>query len=98
MILDRFLREAASRERPQLTSRLAANLEIEAMAGRARTPSNRMAARVWLALAEPIVPFHEIPYVQALGARAVAAIAQNLDLGYRTQRAANEAQPDACGR
>jgi len=44
-----------------------------------------------LALAEEVVPFEEIPFVQALNAAGMALVAQNVALGHRSQREANEA-------
>lgn len=53
-------------DRAALVRRLGLNLELEARAGRARHPQNRLAARTWLALSEAIVPLEEVPYVRAL--------------------------------
>ena len=66
-------------------------LEIAALAGRARAPENAMAARLWLALSESVVPFAAIPYVRQLARLALPRIAMNLDMGYKSQRQANRA-------
>jgi hypothetical protein len=89
-ILERYTQTVAIKEKHVLAHRLAVNLEVEARAGRAQKPVNRLAARTWLALTENIVPFHEIPYVQALCRQSMSAIKMNLKHGYRNQREANE--------
>ncbi|MBX3468956.1 MAG: hypothetical protein KF878_18960 [Planctomycetes bacterium] len=66
-------------ERALLLARMAANLELEARAGRARLPHNRVAARTWWALQEGLVAFEDVPYVRALCARAAVAVARELD-------------------
>lgn len=66
-------------DRAALVRRLGLNLELEARAGRARHPLNRMAARVWLALSEGLVPLEEIPYVRALCEEAAREIGRQLD-------------------
>ena len=86
-----YLAEIAAAERDLLTRRLAVNLEVEARAGRAGRRENQALARVVLALAEEVVPFEEIPFVQALNAAGMAFVAQNVALGHRSQREANEA-------
>lgn len=95
--VDAFLPAIAAAEKDLLASRLAANLEIEALGGRAGDPANRMATRVWLALSEGVVPFHEIPYVRCLGAAALRPIRENLARGYRNQREANKASLETEG-
>jgi hypothetical protein len=86
-----YLAEIAAAERELLARRLAVNLEVEARAGRAGRRENQALARVVLALAEEVVPFEEIPFVQALNAAGMALVAQNVALGHRSQREANEA-------
>ncbi len=86
-----YLTEVAAAERELLTRRLAINLEVEARAGRARRHENQALARVVVALAERVVPFEEIPFVQALNAAGMGFIAQNVALGHRSQREANAA-------
>jgi hypothetical protein len=90
-LLDRFIQEVAIGERDRLLSRMAANLEVEAWAGRAGRPTNRLAARTWLVLSESLQPFHEVPYVLGLAFRAIHIIALNVGMGYRNQQEANEA-------
>lgn len=67
-----FLREIAEVETPVLLRRMALNLEVEAMAGRAPWEINQAAARTWLALSEKIVPFEDVPYVRALARRSIS--------------------------
>jgi hypothetical protein len=84
-----FVSGVAVREKDVLARRLAANLEIEALAGRARRKTNRFAARAYLALAEDVVPFAQIPLVVELCRASVEAIAHNLRGGYGSQDDAN---------
>ncbi|MCU0223116.1 MAG: hypothetical protein MUF27_03415 [Acidobacteria bacterium] len=86
-----YLTGIASEERELLTRRLALNLEVEARGGRAHRRENQALARVVVALAESVLPFEEIPFVQALNAAGMALVAQNVALGHRSQREANEA-------
>lgn len=89
--VDEFLMSVVDAEKDLLAGRMAASLEIEALGGRASVPANRMAARVWLALTENVVPFHEIPIVRCLAAAALRVIRENLGRGHRNQREANKA-------
>jgi hypothetical protein len=86
---ERFIREAAVGECGRLVSRMAACLETEAWAGRQASPTNKLAARTWLALSEGVVPFHEVPYVRVLAQHAIAAILNNLLMGFHSQRDVN---------
>lgn len=90
-LIERFIREVAIHERGLMLSRMATNIELEAWAGRAGDPMNRLAARTWLTISEELCPFHEVPFIQALARRALEMIQDNLDSGFRTQREANEA-------
>jgi len=89
--LETFAREIAIQERGLLLARMAANLEVESLAGRADQPLNRLAASTWLAMSENVVPFHEIPYVSGLCNASVEMITANLAMGFRTQAEANRA-------
>ena len=84
----------AAKEKDLLVRRVAANLEVEARAGRAQRPVNRLASRVWLALSEGVVPYEAIPYVRALAADSVQSIATNLRRGFNSQAEADEAEGD----
>jgi hypothetical protein len=88
---DVFARDIAVEERDRLLSLMAANLEVEALAGRAHYDPNRQAARVWLGIKEQVLPFHEIPYVQALCAVSTEMVLANIRAGYRNQDEVNEA-------
>jgi hypothetical protein len=88
---EEFVAKVASKERDALARRIAANLEVEALAGRASKPASRAAARVWVALAEDVVPFEDIPFVRLLCAQAVSAIFTNLMRGHESQEDANRA-------
>lgn len=89
-----FVREVCIVERNELLQRMAANLEVEALAGRAVSRINRMAARTYLAIREEIVPFAEIPYVRALAEHSVLVIKENRKSGYHGQNDANQAAMD----
>jgi len=86
-----FAREIAPLEREVLLSRMVANLEVEALAGRADERINRVAARTWLALTENVAPLHEVPYVRALCEVSIHVVTENLRLGFHTQAEADEA-------
>lgn len=86
-----YLRDVAGAEAGLLARRLAVNLEVEARAGRAGRPECRALARVLIALVEGIVPFEEIPFVQALNGIGMRRVAQNVALGHANQREANAA-------
>jgi hypothetical protein len=90
-LVERFIKEVAIRERDRLLSRMAANLEVEAWAGRAGDPLNRVAARTWIVISEELQPFHEISFVRSLASRSLEIIYDNVGMGFRTQREANEA-------
>jgi hypothetical protein len=86
-----FLREVVLPERGVLMARFGAALEIEARAGRARTPANRLAARTFVALESSVVPFLEVPYVRAVARRALQAVERNVRKGFRSQAEASAA-------
>lgn len=79
-----YMREVCIKERDKLVRRLGANLEFEAWRGRAKRPENRIAALVWLALARNLMPYEEIPYVQALAKRGAENISENIYYGYKS--------------
>ncbi len=91
-LFKRFVSEIASKERETLARRIAVNLEVEALAGRASNPGNRAAARTWIALAENVVPFEDIPYVRLLCTQSIKAVLANLRQGYKGQAEANRAR------
>jgi hypothetical protein len=86
-----FVREIAAQDKGVLLSRLAATLEVEAWAGRARNPLNKIAARTWLGLREEVLPFHEVPYVRRLAEASVSMVLDDLRLGFTNQADAHEA-------
>lgn len=89
-LLDEFIASVALQEKDVLVRRLAMNLEIEALAGRAKKHVNRVAARTWVALTEGVVPFEKIPYVRALADHSMRAISSSLRSGFGSQREVNE--------
>lgn len=91
---EEYLREVCILERDQILRRMAANLELESLAGRATRKESKIAARTYLALLEEVVPFHHIPYIRLLAAHSVKIIQQNLKNGYREQEEANKAAMD----
>ena len=86
-----FLREITPEEQALLLSRMAQALEVEALAGRAVQPLNRMAAGVWWAMKNNIMAFHEVPYIKALAVVSIEMIIHNLRMGFRTQAEADQA-------
>ena len=89
--LDRFLREVAIEERDTMLDRLAATLEVESWAGRARHTINQTAARTWLGMTGNLLPFDQVPYVRAVGKMSARMIIENLQMGFHTQEEVNEA-------
>lgn len=90
-ILDRFIREVAVEEREILLDRLAATLEVEFWAGRARKKINQTAARTWLGISRGVLPFHQVPYVRVVGKMSAEMIIENLQMGFLTQHQVNQA-------
>jgi len=90
-LVGEFLKTVTAKDRERLCRRLAANLEIQVLAGRAKEPANRLAACTWLALTEGLVPFEDVPYVRALGEHALGIIRYNLSMGFKSQDEANRA-------
>lgn len=89
--LDGFIREVAILDKEMLLGRMAANLELESIAGRATQKQNRVAARTWLGLTEDIVPFHEVPFIRALAELSTEIILDNLKAGLHSQVEAERA-------
>jgi hypothetical protein len=71
------------RERETLLGRLAANLELEALAGREGEEVNRRLARVYHGLRHEVVPFVDAPFVLGLCALSIQAIGSDLSSGSR---------------
>ena len=90
-MLERFLREVAVEERETLLARLAATLEVEDWAGRARKRINQTAARTWLGISQNVLPFHQVPYVKLIGKMSAEMIIENVRMGFSTQEEVNEA-------
>jgi hypothetical protein len=88
--LEEFFQRIVTRGRLAVIGRLAANLEVEALAGRAARAQNRALARLYLAMVREAVPFGDIPFIRALNATGMILIAENLAAGYRTQKEVNE--------
>jgi hypothetical protein len=89
-LFDEFLAIQERHGKEALLRRMAVNLEVTALAGKAKLRENRLACRTWLALSENVVPFGSVPYVRALARKEVLMVAENVRLGYRNQRAAND--------
>ncbi len=83
-----FLKEVMPLERERLLHRMAINLEVEALAGRAGLKDNKTAARLWLGMKENVLPLEGIPFVQELARTAVEHISRDLRRGYKNQREA----------
>ncbi|MEX0776413.1 MAG: hypothetical protein WD042_11980 [Phycisphaeraceae bacterium] len=87
--MKRFLQAVIPLERQQLLARMAANLEVESLAGRATQPINQTAAQTYLVLKEDVLAWERVPYIRALAEAAVKLIAGNLRIGMKNQREAN---------
>ena len=88
---EEFVREVCVLERPELTRRMAVNLEVEALAGRAGKKINHVAACTWMAITSDAVPFAEIPYVRELARTAVEMLSESVRRGFRSISEANQA-------
>lgn len=80
-----FIAAVEAHERDTLLRRMAVNLEVEALAGRAAEPVNQRAVRTWLALSERIVPFEDVPFIQILADMSAKIITDNLQHGFHNQ-------------
>lgn len=89
-VVDEFIATVAVKEKDLLVRRLAMNLEIEALGGRAKLAVNRAAARTWVALTEDVVPFARIPYVRALAGCSLDSIRASLRDGFTNQQQVND--------
>jgi Plasmid pRiA4b ORF-3-like protein. len=83
-----FLQEVMPQERERLLHRMAVNLEVEALAGRAGRKENQTAARLWLGMKENVAPFWTIPFVQELADLSIDTIVADLRRGFKNQREA----------
>lgn len=92
---DLFARTIALKEKDALLDRMAVNLEVEALAGRAHFPANRLAARTWLGLKNDVMSFHKVPFIQELCAVSTEAILGNIRAGFSNQDEVNQALLDA---
>lgn len=91
-----FLQEIMPLEQERLLRRIAINLEVEALVGRAQDEDNQAAARLWLGAKENVVQFWTIPFVQELADLSIVHIADDLRRGFKNQReafAASEEEP-----
>ena len=91
---DQFVREVCVLEGVDLARRMAVNLEVEALAGRAKRKDNQMAARVWSAITGEAVSFADIPYVRELARTAVEMLGESIRQGYGSIAEANQAALD----
>jgi len=82
---------ADTEDRENLLQRMAVNLEVESLGGRAKQRQNRIGARTWWAMEKEAVPFHEVPYVLELAKDSIRMIQDNIRMGFANQREANEA-------
>jgi len=89
--LDSFIEKVVPREIDQLLSRMAINLELEAIAGRATQKTNQIAAQTWLAISERVCPYQEIPFIYHLADLATQRLVRNLRMGFESQEQANQA-------
>ncbi len=87
--LEKLMVEVLPQERERLLSRLAANLEILALAGKASRRENRLAFRVWRELSKGDANPAAIPFLRALCRRTAEIVGYNLAMGFRSQAQAN---------
>lgn len=87
--LREFFERILVHDLPDLIRRLAANLEVEALAGRASRAGNRRLAALYVALSEEVVPSPLVPFLLELQRDGMMRIAENLLMGFRTQAEAN---------
>ena len=85
----------AAEDGPRLLHRLAVNLEVQALAGRAKETGNKRLARLWWGLRHEVVPFADVPFVEELTRNGLGAIVENVLQGFLTQAEANEAELEA---
>ena len=88
-LFDEFLALAEKHGRDTLLRRMAVNLEVEALAGRAKLPQNKLACFTWVAISENLIPFGSVPYVRALAEKEIFMMAHNVSLGEHSQRDVN---------
>lgn len=92
--LRRFIEQVVPSEMPQLLRRMALNLEVESIAGRALQRVNQIAAQTWLAMTEGICNPADVPFIGALAEESAPLIIENLRRGHRNQDDANRAALD----
>ncbi len=93
-LVDLFFREIVPQEMPLLLSRMAANLEMEAVAGRATQSVNQTAAKTYLALRDDHCKPSETPYVKEMVNESIARIRRNLSQGFTSQQQADQSGMD----
>ncbi len=85
-IFPSFLRKVMPLERERLLRRMAINLEVEALAGRAKRKNSKAAARLWLGMKNNVANLEIIPYIQTLALHGIEAIVEDLRRGFTNQR------------
>lgn len=90
--LDRFIDAVLVPERERLLRRMAVNLEVEALAGRAKRKDNRLVVLLWLGLRENVVPFREHPFVREMAIASSDTVIEDIRRGYTTRKAAFDAE------
>lgn len=90
-LMQRFIKDVTILERDSVLSRMALNLEMESLAGRATQEINQIAAQTYLAMKENAVAWERVPYVRALAETSVQRIMESLREGFGNQRDANRA-------
>lgn len=87
-----FIEQVLAPEQSRLLHRMAVNLEVEALAGRAKRRENRKAAELWLGLRENVVPFAQHPFIRELAIESSNSILEDIDNGFTTRQAALESE------
>ncbi len=89
--MERFIKEIVPQDMGMILSRMASNLEVECIAGRATQRLNQTAAKVWLALTENLCQPSDVDYICDIAKDSADFIIQNVRDGYNTQEEANQA-------
>jgi len=85
-----FIRQVAEAGHHQLLlGQMAANLEVESLAGRAGGALNRLAARTWQLMRDGTVPLEKVTYVRLIAEDALEMARANLEMGFQSQAEAN---------
>ncbi|HEX2974143.1 MAG TPA: hypothetical protein VHP11_17550 [Tepidisphaeraceae bacterium] len=89
--IEEFIQRFISHDKEAILAGMAANLEVESLAGRATQPVNQLAARTYVAIRDGVCPLEQIPYIYGIAEECVDDIRANIAMGYKSQAEANAA-------